>query len=66
MAERVSSAADAGELIVSDATAQRLSQPLEGAEQRELKLKGVAEPVTAWSFRPWAPGPDAGSTPKAA
>ena len=49
VAERVSSAAAAGELMVSDAAAQQLSSPLEGAERRELTLKGVAEPLPAWS-----------------
>ena len=51
VAERISSAATAGELMVSDAAAQKLAQPLEGAEKRELDLKGVAEPLPAWSLR---------------
>jgi adenylate cyclase len=49
VAERVSSAAGAGELMVSDAARQQLAQPLIGADRRELSLKGVAEPVPAWS-----------------
>jgi adenylate cyclase len=52
VAERVSSAAAAGELLISDVAAQQLHQPLKGAEWRELDLKGVAEPVAAWSVRP--------------
>ncbi len=63
VAERVSSSAAAGELLVSDALAQRLSEPLSGAEARELTLKGVAEPVAAWSIRPQGPAP-AGSPPR--
>ena len=49
--ERVSSSAAAGELLVSDALAKRLGRPLADAEPRELTLKGVAEPVSAWSVR---------------
>ena len=52
VAERVSSAAAGGELIVSDTLARQLPSPLEGAESRELTLKGVAEPLAAWSLRP--------------
>jgi len=37
---------------VSDTLARRLPSPLEGAESRELTLKGVAEPLAAWSLRP--------------
>lgn len=63
VAERVSSSATAGELLLSDAVVQRLSQPPQGAQQRELTLKGVAEPVTAWSVRPRASETVAGSAP---
>ncbi len=52
VAERVSSSAAAGELLVSDAALSQLAERPEGAEARELTLKGVAEPVTAWSLRP--------------
>jgi adenylate cyclase len=64
VAERVSSAAAAGELLVSDTAAQRLRQLPEGAERRELTLKGVAQPVTAWSVMGRAAAPVAGSAPK--
>ncbi|MEX1294531.1 MAG: adenylate/guanylate cyclase domain-containing protein, partial [Candidatus Limnocylindrales bacterium] len=52
VAERVSSAAAAGELMVSDAAARELGRPLEGAERRELTLRGVDAPVPAWSVKP--------------
>ncbi len=63
VAERVSSTAAAGELLVSDDLARRLGQPIEGAEARQLTLKGVAEPVAAWSVKPGAPS--VGGAPKA-
>jgi adenylate cyclase len=50
VAERVSSAAGAGELLVSDDAASKLGRPPVGAERRELDLKGVAKPVSAWSI----------------
>ena len=54
LAERVSSSAAAGELLVSDAAMDRLPARPDRAEPRELELKGVAEPVLAWSMRPAA------------
>ena len=51
VAERISSSASAGELLVSDAAMARLVDRPEGAEARTLDLKGVAEPVSAWSIR---------------
>ncbi len=56
VAERISSSAAAAELLVSDAAASQLGQPLERAEQRQLELKGVAGPVAAWSVRATAAG----------
>lgn len=65
VAERVSSSAAAGELMVSDAAAQHLPAPPAGAERRDLELKGVAEPVPAWSVKRPAPTPSSsGSAPK--
>ena len=64
VAERVSSAAGAGELMVSDVARQQLGQPLEGAERRELTLKGVAEPVPAWSVTVPAAVPATERAPK--
>jgi len=52
VSERVSSAATAGELLVSEAAMSKLEKRPDGAESRELTLKGVAEPVAAWSVRP--------------
>ncbi len=60
VSERVSSAAVAGELLVSDAAMSKLTMRPDGAEPRELTLKGVAEPVAAWSLRP--AGEEAGAT----
>ena len=51
VAERISSSAAAGELMVSDAAVRQLDGPPAGAEPRELTLKGVADPVPAWSIR---------------
>jgi class 3 adenylate cyclase len=57
VAERVSSSAGAGELLISDDAVRTLGQPPAAAERRELDLKGIAEPVTAWSVRhPGKPG----------
>jgi adenylate cyclase len=61
VAERVSSSAAAGELLVSDTAAQQGGGPPAGAERRELTLKGVAEPVPAWSVRPQVKTPAAGA-----
>ena len=54
VAERISSSAEAGELLVSEAAMAQLPARPAGAEARELTLKGVAEPVAAWSLRPAA------------
>ncbi len=62
VAERVSSSASAGGLLISDAAVEELDGPPDGAERRDLTLKGVAEPVAAWSVRRRAPTP-AGSGP---
>jgi adenylate cyclase len=51
VAERVSSAATAGELLVSEAAMSKVVERPAGAEARELTLKGVAQPVAAWSLR---------------
>jgi adenylate cyclase len=51
VAERISSSTAAGEELVSDALAAQLPAPPAGAVHRELTLKGVAEPVAAWSLR---------------
>mgnify|MGYP001818953855 CR=1 FL=1 len=52
VAERVSSSAAAGELLVSDAAMSQLAERPAAAEARVLTLKGVAEPVSAWSLHP--------------
>jgi adenylate cyclase len=64
VAERVSSAAGAGELVFSDAARQQLEQPLEGAVRQELILKGVAEPMSAWSVKVPAAMPETGRAPR--
>ena len=60
VAERISSSAAAGELLVSDALVDQLPARPAGAELRELTIKGVAEPVTAWSLRPAPAAAEAG------
>jgi adenylate cyclase len=47
--ERLSSAAASRELLVSDASLVASGFGSDGLERRELSLKGVALPVTAWS-----------------
>jgi adenylate cyclase len=49
--ERISSSAGPGELLLSDALVDQLGGSVPGAQERELTLKGVAEPVLAWSLR---------------
>jgi adenylate cyclase len=49
--ERLSSAAVAGELLISDASLAASGYPRTGLTRRELKLKGVSQPVGAWSQR---------------
>ena len=60
VAERISSSAAAGELLVSEAVMAQLPARPSGAEPRELTLKGVTEPVAAWSLRPVATEAPAG------
>lgn len=47
--ERLSSEAAARELLVSDATLAAATADQTGLTRRELRLKGVADPVVAWS-----------------
>jgi len=54
--ERISSSAVAGELLISEAATAQLDDRPRGAEPRELELKGVTEPVAAWSLRPTKAG----------
>ena len=54
VAERISSSAAAGELLVSEAAMAQLPERPARAQPRELDLKGVTEPVAAWSLRPAA------------
>ena len=49
VAARLSSAADAGEVLISDAALTASGVPHEGLQRRELELKGVAGMVAAWS-----------------
>jgi adenylate cyclase len=46
---RLSSAAAAGELLLSDAVLRASGHPSGGLTRREVTLKGVAGPVTVWS-----------------
>ena len=55
VAERISSSAVAGELLVSEAAMAQLATRPADAQARELVLKGVAEPLAAWSLRPRSP-----------
>jgi adenylate cyclase len=48
---RLSSAAAARELVVSDAAVVASSLPTDDLTRRELTLKGIAQPVTGWSER---------------
>jgi adenylate cyclase len=48
---RLSSAAGAGELLISDAAAAAAGLDTTGLESRELRLKGKSEPVLAWVQR---------------
>ena len=52
VAERISSSAVAGELLVSEAAMAELEARPAEAQARELRLKGVSEPIAAWSLRP--------------
>jgi adenylate cyclase len=47
--ERLSSAAAARELLISEACLSASRYPTDGLTLRELALKGVAQPVRAWS-----------------
>jgi adenylate cyclase len=47
-AARLSSAAAAGELLISDAAATAAGFDTTGLESRELRLKGKSEPVCVW------------------
>ena len=49
VAQRLSSVADAGEILISDAALAASSAPAEGLVRRDLELKGVAGVVVAWS-----------------
>lgn len=52
VAERISSSAVAGELLISDVAMARVGARPSDAQTRELELRGVAKPVAAWSLRP--------------
>ena len=52
--ERLSSAAVARELIISDVALIASDYPTDMLTRRELDLKGVAHPVAAWSQEPGA------------
>ena len=47
--ERLSSAAIAGELVISDAALSLSGYPSSGLTRRDLALKGVSDRVTTWS-----------------
>jgi class 3 adenylate cyclase len=47
--ERLSSAAAARELLISDAAVTASGYSTAGLSKRDLNLKGVAQPVQAWS-----------------
>jgi adenylate cyclase len=53
-AARLASAAGPGEVLVSDAAMQQADLVLDGAEDRELDLKGVGAPVEVRVLRPHA------------
>jgi adenylate cyclase len=56
--ERLSSAAGAGELLISDAALNSSGYPSASLTSRQLTLKGVTRPVAAWSeSAPGAPVP---------
>jgi len=49
LTERLSSAAAAGELVISDAALAASGYPRIGLTSRQLTLKGIARPVEAWA-----------------
>jgi adenylate cyclase len=49
LTERLSSAASARELLISDAAMAASGYPREGLARRDLTLKGIAQPVVAWA-----------------
>ena len=55
--ERLSSAAAARELLISDAALTASGYSTDGLSRRDLELKGVARPVAAWSQRVTASTP---------
>jgi adenylate cyclase len=55
--ERLSSAAAARELLISDAALTASGYSTDGLSRRDLELKGVALPVAAWSQRVTPPMP---------
>lgn len=57
--ERLSSAAAARELLISDAALAASGYSTDGLTRRDLNLKGVALPVAAWSHRVTATSPAA-------
>ena len=66
LASRLTGAARAGEVLVSDAVRRALGERLAGDELEPLEVKGFAEPVRAWRLRglraPSSRGPLAGRT----
>lgn len=51
LASRLTDAARAGEVLVSDAVRRALGERLDGDELEPLRVKGFAEPVRAWRLR---------------
>lgn len=51
LASRLTGAAQAGEVLVSDAVRRALGERLAGDELEPLEVKGFAEPVRAWRLR---------------
>ena len=51
LAARLSSQAADGEVLVSESAAASARLPGEGAEIRQLELKGLSQPVAAWVLR---------------
>jgi adenylate cyclase len=48
LAARLSSAAKAGEILISEAAGQDAGLPLAGLQTRTLELKGISQPVTVY------------------
>jgi adenylate cyclase len=50
LTQRLSSAAAAREILLSEQTATAAALPTSGLTRRELELKGISRPVPAWSL----------------